>query len=102
MQGNCNYYYASMQGAAGAGPSHHAGCINCAATPQARRLSCLTRSSSLLVFCIPPNGLFLSRLHTAPTLLEHNHTAEFVAARPPLTGRRPGRPAACAAWPARI
>ena len=37
-----------------------------------------------------------------PTLLEHNHTAEFVAARPPLAGRRPGRPAACAAWPARI
>ena len=42
-------------------------------------------------------------LHSyTPTLLEHNHTAEFVAARPPLAGRRPGRPAACAAWPARI
>ena len=46
-------------------------------------------------------GAHPALLHT-PTLLEHNHTAEFVAARPPLAGRRPGRPAACAAWPARI
>ena len=52
----------------------------------------------------PPVSLPPCRVDTpvTPTLLEHNHTAEFVAARPPLAGRRPGRPAACAAWPARI
>ena len=105
---------ASLQLAAEHTPSRHRGPHGIAQLPWAAQLQSALTEAGIAADLqqrqpLQPEAVqeaalqhYLQHLRDTPTLLEHNHTAEFVAARPPLAGRRPGRPAACAAWSARI